>query len=156
MQRSRLSNIAFYVQSCGEVIILAVIVGVLYGVNVRASEANNNWGLSVLISFATGVWLVLAIPWFVVEKRRPGQPVPPNMNVYDALKSTGITRILLTLLSVMVGVWQLYRAITQIWRLKQSLIYLIGKTSTKIDLDSIPALDSNECWERHRLPVIGL
>ena len=48
MQRSRLSNMAFYIQSCGEIVILAVIVGVLYGVNVRASEANNNWGLSVL------------------------------------------------------------------------------------------------------------
>ena len=156
MQRSRLSNIAFYVQSCGEIIILAVIVGVLYGVDVRASEANNNWGLSVLIAFATGVWLVLAIPWFFVEKRRPGQPVPPNMNMYDALKSTKIRRMLLTLLSFMVGVWQLYRAITQIWRLKQSLIYLIGKTFTKIDLNFISALYTNEYWGRHWLPIIGL
>ena len=82
MQRSRLSNMAFYIQSCGEIVILALIVGILYGVNVRGSEANNNWGLSVLIAFATGVWLVLAIPWFVLEKRRPGQPVPPNMNMY--------------------------------------------------------------------------
>lgn len=138
MQRSRLSNIAFYIQSCGEVIILAVIVGILYGVDVRASEANNNWGLSALIAFATGVWLVLAIPWFIIEKRRPGQPVPPNMNMYDLLKSVNLKRLLLTLLSVMVGIWQLYRATTQIWRLKQSLIYLIGKTSTKIDHDIIP------------------
>ena len=99
---------AFYIQSCGEIVILALIVGVLYGVHVTASEANNNYGLSVLIAFATGVWLLLAIPWFILEKRRPGQPLPPNMNI------------------VMVGLWQLYRAITQIWRLKQSLIYLIG------------------------------
>lgn len=84
MQRSRLSNMAFYTQSCGEIVILAVIVGVLFAVNVRGSEANNNWGLSVLIAFATGVWLLLAIPWFVVEKRRPGQPLPPNMNMYAA------------------------------------------------------------------------
>ncbi|KAL8628548.1 hypothetical protein Q9189_005733 [Teloschistes chrysophthalmus] len=108
MQRSRLANMAFYIQSCGEIVILAVIVGVLFGVNVRASEANNNWGLSVLIAFATGVWLLLALPWFVLEKRRPGQPIPPNMNIVTA------------------GFWQLYRAITQIWRLKQSLLYLIG------------------------------
>ncbi|KAA6412710.1 MAG: MFS general substrate transporter [Lasallia pustulata] len=108
MQRSRLSNMAFYIQSLGEIVILAVIVGVLYGVNVRASQANNNWGLSVLIAFATGVWLLLAVPWFVLEKRRPGQPLPPHMNI------------------VMVGLWQLYRALTQIWRLKQSLLYLIG------------------------------
>ena len=108
LQRSRLSNIAFYIQSCGEVVILALIVGVLFGVHVTASEANNNYGLSVLIAFATGVWLLLAIPWFILEKRRPGQALPPNMNI------------------VMVGFWQLYRAISQIWRLKQSLFYLIG------------------------------
>ncbi|CAL8581326.1 hypothetical protein XPA_007025 [Xanthoria parietina] len=108
MQRSRLANMAFYIQSCGEIVILAVIVGVLFAVDVRASEANNNWGLSVLIAFATGVWLLLAIPWFVIEKRRPGEPIPPNMNIVTA------------------GIWQLHRAITQIWHLKQSLLYLIG------------------------------
>ncbi len=81
MQRSRLSNMAFYVQTCGEIVILAVIVGVLYGVNVRASQDKNNWGLSVLIAFATGIWLLLALPWFALEKRRPGQPVPPHMNM---------------------------------------------------------------------------
>ena len=81
MQRTRLSNMAFYIQSLGEIVILAVIVGVMYGVNVDASVANNNYGLSVLIAFATGVWVLLAIPWFVIEKRRPGQPLPPNMNM---------------------------------------------------------------------------
>ena len=81
LQRSRLSNMAFYIQSVGEIFILAVIVGVLFGVNVNASEANNNYGLSVLIAFATGVWLLLALPWFILEKRRPGQSLPPNMNM---------------------------------------------------------------------------
>ena len=81
IQRSRLANMAFYIQSLGEIVILAVIVGVLYGVNVNASVENNNYGLSVLIAFATGVWVLLAVPWFVVEKRRPGQAVPPRMNM---------------------------------------------------------------------------
>jgi len=108
LQRSRLSNMAFYIQSCGEIVILAVIVGILFGVHVKDSEANNNFGLSVLIAFATAVWLLLAIPWFIIEKRRPGQSLPPRMNI------------------AMVGFWQLYRALTQIWRLKQSLLYLVG------------------------------
>lgn len=99
---------AFYIQSLGEIVILALIVGVLYGVNVNASVAANNYGISVLIAFATGVWILLAIPWFVLEKRRPGQSLPPGMNI------------------VMAGFWQLHRAMTQIWKLKQSLIYLIG------------------------------
>ena len=114
LQRSRLSNIAFYIQSCGEVVILALIVGVLFGVHVTASQANNNYGLSVLIAFATGVWVLLAIPWFILEKRRPVQALPTNMNI------------------VMVGFWQLYRAISQIWRLKQSLFYLIGTTRDRV------------------------
>jgi len=111
VQRSRLSNMAFYVQSLGEIVILAIIVGVMFGINVNASTENNNWGLSVLIAFATGVWILLAIPWFVLEKRRPGQRLPPGVNI------------------VMVGFLQLYRAFTQIWKLKQSLLYLIGWTT---------------------------
>lgn len=75
MKRSELSNVAFYIQSLGEIIILAIIVGIMFGINVNASTANNNWGLSVLIAFASGVWLLLAIPWFLKEKRRKGQDV---------------------------------------------------------------------------------
>ena len=107
MKRNELSNVAFWVQSVGEVVILAVIVGVLFAVQVDKSAARNNWGLSVLIAFATGVWLLLAMPWFFMEKRRPGQD--PGMNI------------------VIAGFWQLWRAMTQIWQLKQSLFYLIGQ-----------------------------
>ncbi|KJY00878.1 autophagy protein Atg22 [Zymoseptoria brevis] len=106
MKRNELSNMAFYVQSVGEVVILAVIVGVLFGVDVNRSVERNNYGLSVLIAFATGVWLLLAIPWFVLEKRRPGQD--PGMNI------------------VIAGLWQLTRAMKEIWQLRQSLFYLIG------------------------------
>ncbi|KAF2718859.1 MFS general substrate transporter [Polychaeton citri CBS 116435] len=106
MKRNELSNNAFIVQSVGEVFILAVIVGVMFGVNVNASTARNNWGLSVLIAFASGVWLLVALPWFFLEKRRPGQD--PGMNI------------------IVAGFYQLWRAVSQIWQLKQSLFYLIG------------------------------
>ena len=108
LKRSELSNMAFYIQSLGEILILAIIVGILFGLDVDASTANNNWGLSVLIAFATGVWILLAIPWFLKEKRRAGQEIPPGMNILT------------------VGFWQLHRALGQIWHLKQSLVYLIG------------------------------
>ena len=107
MKRNEISNQAFYIQSLGEIVILAVIVGIMFGLRVNESEERNNWGLSVLIAFATGVWLLLAIPWFALEKRRPGQD--PGMNI------------------VVAGFWQLYRAVTQIWQLKQSFFYLIGE-----------------------------
>jgi hypothetical protein len=110
MLRNKIQNMAFIWQSVGEVFILAILVGILWALHVNDSEANNNWGLSVLIAYCTGVWVLLAIPWFMVEKRRPGQPLPPGMNL------------------VSVGFWQLYRAVTQIWRLKQSKFP--GKHST--------------------------
>lgn len=109
--RNKLQNEAFMAQSCGEIVILAILVGILFALDVNASVANNLWGLSVLIAFASGVWLLLAIPWFWFEKRRPGQKLPPGKNI------------------ISVGFWQLYRAITQIWRLRQTLIYLIGSYS---------------------------
>lgn len=108
MKRNELSNVAFGVQSLGEIVILAVIVGIMFGLRVNDSESNNNWGLSVLIAFASGVWLLLSIPWFFIEKRRPGESVPKGMNI------------------VTVGFWQLTRALRQIWKLKQSLLYLVG------------------------------
>lgn len=109
MTRGRLANVAFLVQSVSEIVILAVIVGIMFGLRVNASEANNNWGLSVLIAFATGVWLLVSLPWFFLEKRRPGQdPAPRSI--------------------VVAGLYQLAYAVPQIWRLKQSLMYLIGKS----------------------------
>lgn len=78
----------------------------MFGLDVDASTENNNWGLSVLIAFASGVWLLLSLPWFIMEKRRPGMDVESSI--------------------VVAGLWQLWRAITQIWHLRQSLCYLIG------------------------------
>lgn len=106
MKRNQLSNWSFYIQSVGEIFILAIIVGIMFGVNVNASTANNNWGLSVLIAFATGVWILVAVPWFFIEKKRPG--TDPGMNI------------------ILAGFWQLWRAVTRIWQLRQSLYYLIG------------------------------
>ncbi|PKX98941.1 MFS transporter [Aspergillus novofumigatus IBT 16806] len=106
MARSKLANVAFYVQSVAEIVILAVIVGIMFGLRVDESQANNNWGLSVLIAFASGVWLLVSLPWFVLEKRRPGQD--PGRNI------------------IVAGLKQLYHAGREVWKLKQSLLYLIG------------------------------
>ncbi|KAJ5800740.1 uncharacterized protein N7518_002808 [Penicillium psychrosexuale] len=107
MMRSKLANVAFYVQSVGEIFILAIIVGIMFGLKVNDSETNNNWGVSVLIAFVSGVWLLVSIPWFILEKRRPGQD-PGKRSILVA------------------GMWQLWHAMKQIWHLKQSLCYLVG------------------------------
>ncbi|KAG9524175.1 hypothetical protein KCV07_g2007, partial [Aureobasidium melanogenum] len=99
-------QVAFYVQSCGEMIILAVIVGIMFAMHVDDSTANNNYGLSVLIAFSSGVWLLLSLPWFFMEKKRPGMQADSSILV--------------------AGVSQLWYAVTQIWQLRQSFCYLIG------------------------------
>ena len=109
MKRNQLSNIALCLQ-VGVIPICAVIIGIMYALHVDDSTENNNWGLSVLVAFASGVWLLLAMPWFVVEKRRPGQKVPPGKNIITA------------------GFWQLSRAWIYVWKLRQSFYFLIGMT----------------------------
>jgi len=108
MQRNRISNVAFIAQSAGEILILVILVGVLFALHVNDSVANNNYGLSVLIAYTTGWWIVLAVPWFIWEKHRPGQSIPAGLNI------------------VTVMFWTLWRAMVQIYKLKQTLLYLIG------------------------------
>lgn len=108
LERSRLSNVAFWTQSVAEVFLLAIIIGLMFALKVADRTANNNWGLSVLIAVATGYWVACSIPWFFIEKTRPGLMIPPGKNMLTA------------------GVWQLHEAFMQIWRLRQSLIFLVG------------------------------
>ncbi|KIY62022.1 hypothetical protein CYLTODRAFT_459347 [Cylindrobasidium torrendii FP15055 ss-10] len=107
MSRNRLSNISFTVCSVGEIIVLAIMVGILKGMKSDESTENNTRAFSALIAFAGGVWLLCAIPWFVFEKRRPGLSLPSGTS-------------LLT-----VGFKQTYVAFRECMRLKQTFLYLI-------------------------------
>ena len=111
MKRNEICNTGLYFSSMGAIPLVTVGIVILYGLHSNDSTENNSWGLSVLISWSSAYWLVFAIPWFVLEKRRPGQPLPPGLNFVTA------------------GLWQIYRAAIQIWRLKQTLAYLIGTRS---------------------------
>ena len=108
MERNHISNVSLWIAGIGGMVVIAIMMGLLHGVDATASVEKNSWGLSLIIGFGSAVWLVFALPWFVLEKRRPGQPIPPGMNIFTA------------------GAWQVYRAATQIGKLKQSLAYLIG------------------------------
>ena len=56
MERNRISNVSFAVCSAGEIIILAVMVGILKGLKSDASTENNTKAFSALIAFSGGVW----------------------------------------------------------------------------------------------------
>ncbi|KAL8669827.1 MAG: hypothetical protein Q9168_005606 [Polycauliona sp. 1 TL-2023] len=107
LRRGSLANVAFVIQSAAEVLTLAIIIGIMFGLKVRDSEANNNWGFSAIIAFGSAIWLVTSLPWFFLEKRRPGQD-PGKRSI------------------IIAGFWQLWHACQAIWQLRQSLIYLVG------------------------------
>lgn len=109
MKRNEISNMSFAAGSAGSLVIIAIGIGMFSAMHVNDSTQKNNWGLSAFNAFGAAAELALALPWFILERRRPGLPCPVGMNIVQA------------------GVWQLYRAAKDIWKLKQSLIYLIGE-----------------------------
>ena len=106
--RNHISNMSLWIAGAGGIGVIAIMMGILYAVDATADPESNSWGLSLIIGFGSAVWLALAIPWFVLEKRRPGKPIPPGMNIFTA------------------GLWQVYRAGAQIRKLSQSFAYLLG------------------------------
>ena len=126
LARNRVSNVSFAVSSVGEIVILAIMVGILKAVKSDESTANNTKAFSILIAFSGGVWrssaliyrptrcliihwtsVLCAIPWFLLEQRRPGLKLPPGAS-------------LLT-----IGFKQTYVALRECMRLKQTFLYLI-------------------------------
>jgi hypothetical protein len=56
LSRNRISNMSFTICSAGEILILAVMVGILKGLKSDESTENNTKAFSVLIAFSGGVW----------------------------------------------------------------------------------------------------
>ncbi|PFH57762.1 hypothetical protein XA68_14589 [Ophiocordyceps unilateralis] len=109
-QRSKISNVAFWWQSMGELAMLAVVVSVFAALRSRhGPEADHPArALSALIAGTTACWLVLSLPWFVLEQPRPGISPPPGQTVFLA------------------ALRRLADAATHLTQLRQSLVYLLG------------------------------
>ena len=56
LARNKILNVAFAISSAGELIILAIMVGILKVMHVDTSVENNNKGYSTLIAFSGAVW----------------------------------------------------------------------------------------------------
>lgn len=56
LSRNRISNVSFAICSLGEIVILAIMVGILKGLKSDESVENNTKAFSVLIAFSGGVW----------------------------------------------------------------------------------------------------
>jgi len=56
LARNRVSNISFAVSSAGQVVILAIVVGILKALKADESVHKNTKAFSVFIAFTGGVW----------------------------------------------------------------------------------------------------
>jgi MFS-type transporter involved in bile tolerance (Atg22 family) len=108
MARSKIMNLSYGWNNVGFVICCALSLAALAGIGADDSVEKNNWGYSVSVAVCTGFWIILAIPWFLWEKKRPGPKLPKG----DSYLTFGFK--------------QTWFAAKQAWNLKQTFFYLIA------------------------------
>jgi MFS-type transporter involved in bile tolerance (Atg22 family) len=108
MARSKIMNLSYVWNNVGFTVCTALSLAALAGIHADDSVAQNNWGYSVSVAVCTGFWIILAIPWFLWEKKRPGPQLPKG----DSYLTFGFK--------------QTWFAAKQAWTLKQTLFYLIA------------------------------
>jgi hypothetical protein len=108
MARSKIMNVSYFWNNVGFTICGALSLAALAGIGANDSTAQNNWGYSVSVAVCTGFWIVLAIPWFLWEKRRPGPRLPAGDNYLTF------------------GFRHTWWTAKKAWTLKQTLFYLVA------------------------------
>ena len=58
MKRNQINNIGECVCGVGQIPLIAIGIGILYGLHSNASTANNNWALCVLVAWTSVYWLL--------------------------------------------------------------------------------------------------
>ncbi|KAI8139146.1 autophagy-related protein 22-like protein [Fennellomyces sp. T-0311] len=98
------SNIGFVIIS-----VLNIIVGNSLARHYKVSwDAVPEYSNSIYSAICGGYWLLCAIPWFIVQKHRPGPSLPPRANYFTyGWKEAG-------------------RAVKEYRRLPQTFLFLIG------------------------------
>ncbi|EOD47296.1 putative autophagy-related protein 22 protein [Neofusicoccum parvum UCRNP2] len=84
----------------------ALTLGILKGLHASDSVSLNNLGYSVCVAVMAGTSLILSIPWFILEKRRPGASVPAGQNIVSH------------------GLRQVWRNMREAAKLSQTFFYL--------------------------------
>lgn len=108
LTRSKVMNHSYGWNNAGFTLCCALSLAALFGLHADDSVAANNWGYSVAVAVCTGWWILLAIPWFLYEKSRPG-PALPDADSYLTF-----------------GFRQAWFAAREAWHLRQTFAYLIA------------------------------
>ncbi|ORY35196.1 hypothetical protein BCR33DRAFT_722545 [Rhizoclosmatium globosum] len=82
IQRGRISMISTYWSNIGWAVPLLIFTGVIFALNPDpdANQVDFTFNANALLF---GIyWLVFAIPYFILDKKRPGPDIPEGVNVY--------------------------------------------------------------------------
>lgn len=81
MERSKIMNRSRGPNNFGATVCPLICLAVLKGVDANAAIENNNLGYSACITLCAGITVVFSIPWFFLQKKRPGKLVPKGSNI---------------------------------------------------------------------------
>lgn len=56
LARNRLANVSFFVCSMGELVVLAILCGILFAVVKNDDPESNTRSLSIVCAYSAGVW----------------------------------------------------------------------------------------------------
>ncbi|KAJ5054551.1 uncharacterized protein L3040_000822 [Drepanopeziza brunnea f. sp. 'multigermtubi'] len=108
MSRSKIMNMSYFWNNIGFTVCTALTLATLFGIGADDSTAKNNWGYSVSVAVCTGFWIILAVPWFILEQKRPGPKLPAGDNYLTF------------------GFKQTWFTVKQLWKLKQTFFYFVA------------------------------
>ncbi|KAH8201231.1 hypothetical protein TruAng_004621 [Truncatella angustata] len=87
-ERSKTMNLSWAWNNVGAMVSCCLSLATLKGLDADASLENNNWGYSVCVATCAGLTLVFSIPWFFLQKPRPGKKIPDgNSAILMGLKN---------------------------------------------------------------------
>ncbi|KAI8607106.1 autophagy-related protein 22-like protein, partial [Chytriomyces sp. MP71] len=82
MQRSRISMISTYWSNVGWAVPLLIYTGIIYMLNSNPDAGQTNWTYNASAILFGAYWLIFAIPYFILDKKRPGPDIPEGVNIY--------------------------------------------------------------------------
>lgn len=144
--RSRVMNYSWAWSCIGYAGSCALCVAALAALHADDSAEANSRGYSVSVAICTAVWVVLAVPWFLWEKRRPGPPIPKGDSYWTF------------------GFKQTVFAAKQAWQLKQTVAYMaaffllydgVSTTMTLINIAQSQAVAFSATGNSYLLMVAG-
>ncbi|KAJ3011816.1 UNVERIFIED_CONTAM: hypothetical protein HDU68_001499 [Siphonaria sp. JEL0065] len=82
LQRSRISMVSTYWSNIGWAVPLLVFLGVIFLLNENPDQGQTDFTYNANALLFGVYWLIFAIPYFILDKKRPGPDIPAGVNIY--------------------------------------------------------------------------